>query len=67
MGSGTAGGGYRDRSMEAYRERRERGEQRAEGGEGDDQWVAEEGVAPVIGPSVERPHDPGPGVIGIDR
>ena len=31
------------------------------------QWEAPTGVPPVIEPPPERPHDPGPGVIGIDR
>jgi hypothetical protein len=30
-------------------------------------WPVAEGVSPLIEPSPERPHDPGPGVIGLDR
>ncbi len=30
-------------------------------------WSVPQGVAPVIEAPVTRPHDPGPGVIGIDR
>jgi hypothetical protein len=34
----------------------------------DDPWAVAEGVASVIEPAPEpKVHDPGPGVIGIDR
>jgi len=33
----------------------------------DDPWGVDEGVPPVIEPGPEPRHDPGPGVIGIDR
>jgi hypothetical protein len=32
-----------------------------------DPWAVDEGVPPVIEPGPEPRHDPGPGVIGIDR
>nr|BFE62488.1 hypothetical protein GCM10020063_070140 [Dactylosporangium thailandense] len=59
---GTAGGGYRDRSYERYLERR-----RTRRGDDDDAWEVIEGVSPLIDAPRERPHDPGPGVVGIDR
>ncbi|MEV6928585.1 hypothetical protein AB0M46_29415 [Dactylosporangium sp. NPDC051485] len=57
-------GGYRDRSFEDYaaRRRSKRGD-----GDGDEVWPVEEGVAPVLDATAERRHDPGPGVLGIDR
>ncbi|MEU7875364.1 hypothetical protein [Dactylosporangium sp. NPDC049140] len=58
----TVGGGYRDRSYEQYAERR-----RTKRGNDDELWPVEEGVSPVIDAPRERPHDPGPGVLGIDR
>ncbi|MEV0560038.1 hypothetical protein [Dactylosporangium sp. NPDC050588] len=61
--SGTsASGGYRDRSFEEYATRRQ-----ASHADPDGQWVAPEGVAPMIEAPKDRPHDPGPGVLGIDR
>ena len=33
----------------------------------DDAWAIEIGVTPVITPPQPRPHEPGPGIIGIDR
>ncbi len=33
----------------------------------DDPWAVAEGVPPVIYPFPEPNHDPGPGVIGLDR
>ncbi|WP_426510862.1 hypothetical protein ACPPVO_09570 [Dactylosporangium sp. McL0621] len=60
--NGGAGGGYRDRSYEQYAERR-----RTKRGNDDELWSVEEGVSPVIDAPRERPHDPGPGVLGIDR
>ena len=33
----------------------------------DDPWAVDEGVPPVLAPGPEPYHDPGPGVIGIDR
>jgi hypothetical protein len=40
----------------------------AVGGQADHQWETHHGVAPVIGPATaEARHDPGPGVIGLDR
>lgn len=32
-----------------------------------DPWAVDEGVPPVLAPGPEPYHDPGPGVIGIDR
>ncbi|WP_432987289.1 hypothetical protein [Dactylosporangium sp. CA-233914] len=61
-GNGPASGGYRDRSFESYVERR-----RSKHTEGEELWSVEEGVPPVIDVATERPHDPGPGVIGMDR
>ncbi|GAA3282151.1 hypothetical protein Dvina_09650 [Dactylosporangium vinaceum] len=59
-----ASDGYRDPSYEAYRQRRRAG--RTEGDQ-DERWPVREGVPPVIEAPPERPHDPGPGVLGIDR
>ncbi|WP_433217042.1 hypothetical protein ACQP00_08910 [Dactylosporangium sp. CS-047395] len=60
---GLGAGGYRDRSYEAYTERR----RSRRPSTGDEVWPVEEGVPPVLEPPRERRHDPGPGVLGIDR
>jgi hypothetical protein len=60
--SGTAAGGYRDRSFEEYAERR-----RTRRANADEQWPVEEGVPPLLEAPKEPTHDPGPGVLGIDR
>jgi hypothetical protein len=31
------------------------------------QWTAPSGVNPVIEPPIDRPHELGPGVIGVDK
>ncbi|MFG2037068.1 hypothetical protein [Dactylosporangium sp. NPDC048998] len=62
-GASGISGGYRDRSFEAYAERR-RSKRR---GDDDELWSVEEGVSPVLDATTERSHDPGPGVLGIDR
>jgi hypothetical protein len=54
-------GPYRDSSFEEYANRR-----RTVQGM-DESWSAPQGVSPVIEPPDSRPHDPGPGVFGIDR
>ena len=56
--------GWRDRSFEDYAERRRhRNQERI-----DDPWNVEEGVTPLFdAPKIETRHDPGPGVIGLDR
>ncbi|GAA3457157.1 hypothetical protein [Dactylosporangium matsuzakiense] len=59
---GPVSGGYRDRSYQEYAERRRRTRD-----SGNEVWPVKEGVPPVIEPAPERPHDPGPGVLGIDR
>lgn len=56
-------GGYQDRSFDEYvARRREPGDEQAE------QWTVQRGVSPLLEarPPV-RDHDPGPGVIGLDR
>jgi hypothetical protein len=59
----TSTGGYRDRSFEDYAARR-RGPQE----DRDELWSVDEGVAPLLdAPTVVRIHDPGAGVLGIDR
>lgn len=59
---GVGGAGYRDRSFDAYASRRRVPR------EGDDEsWSVQEGVPPLIDAPPARPHDPGPGIIGIDR
>ncbi|MFI5908691.1 hypothetical protein [Dactylosporangium sp. NPDC051541] len=62
-GAGAAGG-YRDRSYEAYIERRRSSRSASETNA---VWAVREGVPPVIEPPPEAHHDPGPGVLGIDR
>jgi hypothetical protein len=43
-------------------------QRRRRAGASDEVWPVREGVPPVIEASTEEPnHDPGPGVIGIDR
>jgi hypothetical protein len=56
--------GYRDPSFEAYTARR-----RDPQNDQDDTWSVPEGVAPLIAApaSWDHEHDPGPGVLGIDR
>ncbi|MER7275176.1 hypothetical protein ABT369_12020 [Dactylosporangium sp. NPDC000244] len=62
-GERLPGGGWRDRSYEAYAQRRT-GRQHPE----DEVWQVEEGVAPVLEAPPARPTgDVPPGVIGIDR
>jgi hypothetical protein len=62
-GMGGPAGGFRDRSYEAYAERR-----RSKRGDDDQLWSVEEGVSPLLEAAPERQrHDPGPGVLGIDR
>nr|BFE63318.1 hypothetical protein GCM10020063_078440 [Dactylosporangium thailandense] len=62
-GERSPGGGWRDRSYEAYTQRRS-GRQRPD----DEAWQVEEGVAPVLKPPPAAPSgDVPPGVIGIDR
>jgi hypothetical protein len=59
---GRVAGGYQDRSYEEYAQRR-----RSRRSEDDELWPVEEGVAPVLDAVPEHRHDPGPGVLGIDR
>ncbi|GAA3189157.1 hypothetical protein ACFO1B_36605 [Dactylosporangium siamense] len=55
--------GYQDRSFEEYVSRRR--ERRNEHGE---QWTVNQGVRPLLEAlQPARAHDPGPGVIGLDR
>ncbi|WP_426510135.1 hypothetical protein ACPPVO_05255 [Dactylosporangium sp. McL0621] len=62
-GEHLPGGGWRDRSYEAYAQRRS-GRKRPE----DDVWQVEEGVPPVLeSPPAKPTGDVPPGVIGIDR
>ncbi|WP_433614401.1 hypothetical protein ACQP2P_08345 [Dactylosporangium sp. CA-139114] len=56
-------GGYRDRSYENYVRRSRSGQ----AGDADERWAVHEGVPAVLEAPPERPHDPGPGVVGIDR
>ncbi|WP_327005577.1 hypothetical protein OHA72_63255 [Dactylosporangium sp. NBC_01737] len=55
-------GGYRDRSFDEYASRR-----RASRDSDDESWSVQQGVPPLIDVPPARAHDPGPGVIGIDR
>ncbi|MEV0560036.1 hypothetical protein [Dactylosporangium sp. NPDC050588] len=55
---GAAGVGHRDNSASTRRVPRE--------GAGE-QWSVEQGVPPVIDVPPVRAHDPGPGVLGLDR
>lgn len=57
------GGGYQDRSFNEYVARqRESGDEQAE------QWTVQRGVSPLLeARPPARDHDPGPGVIGLDR
>jgi hypothetical protein len=60
---GTGGvGGYRDRSFDEYAKRR-----RAPRETDDESWSVPQGVPPLIDTPPTRAHDPGPGIIGIDR
>lgn len=54
-------GGYRDRSFEEYVARSQ------PHSDDESQWVVPQGVTPLIEATKERPHDVGPGVLGIDR
>ncbi|WP_433084754.1 hypothetical protein ACQP1P_08570 [Dactylosporangium sp. CA-052675] len=63
FGSRGAVGGYRDRSYEEYTKRR----RSRPSVDGDELWGVDEGVPPVLEAPPERRHDPGPGVVGIDR
>jgi hypothetical protein len=67
-----AGGGSREYHDESYarladphRYRRDR--TTAERRDPADPWQVEESIPPVITPPAERPHDPGPGVVGINK
>ncbi|GAA3457167.1 WXG100 family type VII secretion target [Dactylosporangium matsuzakiense] len=62
-GLGSTPSGYRDRSYQQYAERRRSRRTQS----GNEQWPVAEGVPPVIEPPPARDHDPGPGVVGIDR
>ncbi|MGI5244441.1 hypothetical protein [Dactylosporangium sp. CA-139066] len=55
-------GAFRDRSYEEYAERR-----RSKRGGDDELWSVEEGVPPVLDAAPQQRHEPGPGVLGIDR
>ncbi|MER7281294.1 hypothetical protein ABT369_43360 [Dactylosporangium sp. NPDC000244] len=63
LGSSSTVGGYRDRSYEEYTKRR----RSRPSVDGDELWGVDEGVPPVLEAPPERRHDPGPGVVGIDR
>ncbi|MET7426572.1 hypothetical protein [Dactylosporangium sp. NPDC005555] len=62
MGRASGAGGYRDRSFDEYAARR-----RAPRGDGDGTWSVPEGVRPVLEAVEPTAHDPGPGVLGLDR
>lgn len=55
---------YRDRSYEEYVARRREPVQHWDEGDG---WSVQEGVPPVLDAAPDRPHEPGPGVLGLDR
>lgn len=55
-------GGYQDRSFEEYAARRRRQQ-----GDGEGTWSVPEGVRPLLEAEKPATHDPGPGVLGIDR
>jgi hypothetical protein len=55
-------GGYRDRSFEDYAARR-----RAPQDDRDELWSVSEGVPPLLDAPAVQAHDPGPGVLGLDR
>ncbi|MEV4511843.1 hypothetical protein AB0K00_23095 [Dactylosporangium sp. NPDC049525] len=55
-------GGRQDTSSAQYASRR-----RASQDGQDELWTVPSGVSAVIEPPATRPHDPGPGVLGIDR
>ncbi|WP_327005574.1 WXG100 family type VII secretion target [Dactylosporangium sp. NBC_01737] len=59
---GGGGGGYQDRSFDEYIARR-RTQQR----DGEGTWSVPEGVRPLFEAEMPTAHDPGPGVLGIDR
>jgi hypothetical protein len=58
----AAPGAYHDRSFAEYVARR-----RTPSDDQNETWPVVEGVAPVLESQPERRHDPGPGVLGIDR
>jgi hypothetical protein len=58
---GSGGTGYRDASFDRH------GSRRAPQEGQDESWTVQEGVPSVIDVPPSRAHDPGPGVIGIDR
>ncbi|MEV8512423.1 hypothetical protein [Dactylosporangium sp. NPDC051484] len=60
--TGGTAGGYRDDSFERYAERR-----RSKRTDSDELWSVDEGVSPVLDATRPQSHDPGPGVLGIDR
>ncbi|GGM32642.1 hypothetical protein ACFFX1_05115 [Dactylosporangium sucinum] len=63
-GGRSADGGWFDRSFAQYAERRQDRQQSDQG----TMWDVEEGVPPILeAPHLPAAHDPGPGVIGIDR
>ncbi|MET7398436.1 hypothetical protein ABZS66_33605 [Dactylosporangium sp. NPDC005572] len=60
----SADGGWFDQSFAQYAQRRQGRRQNDPG----TTWDTEEGVAPILeAPRLPSTHDPGPGVIGIDR
>ncbi|MER7005085.1 hypothetical protein ABT297_18830 [Dactylosporangium sp. NPDC000555] len=61
-GTGGTMGGYSDHSFERYAERR-----RSKRTDSDELWSVDEGVSPVLDATSPQSHDPGPGVLGIDR
>ncbi|WP_433057782.1 hypothetical protein [Dactylosporangium sp. CS-033363] len=64
-GTAAGAGGYRDRSYEQYADRRRA---RRNESDGNEVWAVREGVPPIIeAPAEPLRHDPGPGVLGIDR
>jgi hypothetical protein len=60
--SDGAAAGYRDRSFETYARRR-----RSKHDNEDAVWPVGEGISPILESTTEQDHDPGPGVLGIDR
>lgn len=69
-GPGTASGGMAAQSLLAGQRggKGDREREESQGWDPDDPWAVEHGVAPVLEPGSEpTSHDPGPGVIGIDR
>ena len=69
-GPGAAGGGTAAQPLLAGQRggKGDREREEPQGWDPDDPWAVEHGVAPVLEPGSEpTSHDPGPGVIGIDR